>query len=149
MRQAMGEVRRLVEGLRPPALDELGLAGAIRAHADRLVGLVVTVEAPGQLPPLPAAVEVAVYRIATEALTNVIRHAAARRCAILLRVGDDVELEVIDDGRGLLPARRGRGFGLDSMRERAAELGGTCVTEPGPDAGTRVRLRLPVTLEVL
>ena len=77
------------------------------------------------MPPLPAAVEVAIYRIAQEALTNVVRHANARHCTLSLMVADDVCLEVRDDGQGL-PADYQVGVGLTSMRERAAELGGTC-----------------------
>jgi signal transduction histidine kinase len=145
---ALADVRRLVEDLRPPSLDQLGLVGAVRQHADRLTdrdpGLEVSVEE-SQLTGLPAAVEVAAYRIATEALTNVARHADARhaRVDIGLDTGGRLVVEVTDDGRGLAPSRRA-GIGLSAMRERAAELGGTCEAVPGTDGGTRVRALLPV-----
>lgn len=143
---AVGDIRRLVYELRPPALDELGLAGALRDTAGRYSsnGLRVTVEAPEQLPALPAAAEVAAYRIAQEALTNVVRHAQARRCSVNLAVGRALQLEIRDDGRGL-PANRKAGVGLASMRERAEELGGTCLIENAPGGGTRVVAELPIS----
>lgn len=151
LQAATGEIRRLVYELRPPALDDLGLVGALRAHADRYDrgGFRVVVDAPAQLPPLPAAVEVAAYRIAMEALTNVGRHAGARSCALRLGVvaqngrGPALELAVVDDGRGVDPGAPA-GVGLASMRERAAELGGSCVLEPVAVGGTRVVARLPL-----
>jgi signal transduction histidine kinase len=106
-------------------------------------GLRISVDAPKSLPSLPAAVEVAAYRIAQEALTNVVRHAHARECAVRLRVDDALELEITDDGVGL-PEDRGAGVGLSSMRERAVELGGTCSVEPSVPQGTRVVARLPL-----
>jgi signal transduction histidine kinase len=99
-------------------------------------------------PPLPAAVEVAAYRIVQEALTNVVRHAHASECVVRLALDETVEtlrLEIRDDGRGL-PSERGRGVGVASMRERAAELGGECVVESfSAVGGTRVRASLPCT----
>jgi two-component system, NarL family, sensor kinase len=140
----IADIRRLVYDLRPPALDELGLAGAIREQAARLDGGVrITVDAPSRLPELPAAVEVAAYRIGLEALTNVVRHANASSCAIRLSVNGVLELEIADDGDGLAPERR-TGIGLGSMRERAAELGGTCTIEPRRQGGTRVYARFPL-----
>jgi signal transduction histidine kinase len=147
---AIADIRRLVYDLRPPALDELGLISAIREHAARDVsatGLHVSVEAPDHLPPLPAAVEVAAYRIALEAMTNVVRHAHARQCVIRLSLADALQLEIMDDGLGLA-AGRPAGVGLHSMRERAAELGGTCVIGPGPGGGTRVVARLPLSQDL-
>jgi signal transduction histidine kinase len=143
---AIADIRRLVYELRPPALDELGLAGAIGEQACRLSsnGLVVSVEGPDELPPLPAAVEVAAYRIALEALTNAARHAGARRCTVSIAVDDALELEVTDDGQGIGAGRR-VGVGVRSMQERAAELGGICTIEPAAFAGTSVRARLPLT----
>jgi two-component system, NarL family, sensor kinase len=91
-------------------------------------------------------VEVAAYRIALEALTNVVRHAQARTCHIILTVTGELVLDIEDDGRGL-PASLKAGIGLLSMRERAAELGGTCVIEAGSEGGTRVRARLPLPKE--
>ncbi len=141
------EVRRVTHGLRPPALDELGLAGALEAEAERhrSAGLAVTVEAPAPaaLADVPAAVEVAAYRIVAEALSNVGRHAGARTCTVRLWRGPGwLELEVRDDGRGLA-ADRSAGVGTVSMRERAEELGGWCTLTSEPGTGTRVRARLP------
>jgi two-component system NarL family sensor kinase len=151
---ATAEIRRVVYGLRPPALDELGLVGAIREEAGRFAaaeqvggtagpGLLVSVEASEDLDGLPAAVEVAAYRIALEALTNVARHANASRCTIELTVHDGLELAVTDDGTGL-PADYRAGVGLTSLRERAAELGGACTVASLPTGGTTVRAHLPI-----
>src|SRR5262249_41488762 len=133
---AMGDIRRLVYALRPPALDELGLVAALRAYAAQyhLQGsgsdghesrLLVTVEAPQQFTQLPAAVEVAAYRIACEAITNTARHAQAHNCQITLALDRALHLDIRDDGVGLASERR-VGIGLVSMRERAEELGGIC-----------------------
>lgn len=93
---------------------------------------------------MPAAVEVATYRIVQEALTNVAHHARARACRVRLSLGDELELEITDDGIGLSEDRR-PGVGLSSMRERAAELGGACTIEPaGARGGTRLLARLPL-----
>jgi signal transduction histidine kinase len=103
----------------------------------------VTVRGEGDLGALPAAVEVAAYRIVQEALTNVVRHAGARSAGVQLRDADGVlELEVVDDGCGV-PPQRTAGVGTSSMRERAEELGGSCTVEPAPGGGTRVRALLP------
>jgi signal transduction histidine kinase len=152
----VGDIRRLVYALRPPTLDELGLLGAIQEQAARYAvtgeerhgdGLRVLVEAPERLPMLPAATEVAVYRIVLEALTNVVRHAQAHTCCIRLAFGvsNALELEVTDDGIGLPPEHRD-GVGLAAMCERADELGGTCTVQSLPDGGTRVLARLPVAV---
>ncbi len=152
IRATVGDVRRLVYDLRPPALDELGLVEAVRERASRLdggEGLRVTVEAPEELPALPAAVEVAAYRIVQEALTNVSRHARASTCTVRLACpeGRSLTVEVTDDGVGL-PERSRGGVGLHSMRERAAELGGTCEISPASPSGTRVLARLPIEASV-
>jgi signal transduction histidine kinase len=144
---AVADVRRLVYALRPPALDALGLVGALRSHASHHEngGLRIAIEAPEQLPPLPAAVEVAAYRIALEALNNVTRHAGARNCTIRLALDETscaLCLEIVDDGRGIREDR-GTGVGLTSMRERAAELGGSCAVEAIHLGGTRIRACLP------
>src|SRR5207248_1338171 len=131
--------------LRPPALDELGLLGALRQVASAsetqgLDGLQVRVDAPEWLPPLPAAVEVAAYRITQEALTNVVRHARARACVIRLQVaGRSLQLSIEDDGAGLSTSHR-PGVGLASMRERAEELGGTFAVDRQPGGGTCVQV---------
>ncbi len=153
---AIADIRRLVYELRPPALDELGLVSAIREQGAQYDGnarglRVSVVASPQDLPPLPAAVEVAAYRIALEALTNVVRHAHARRCEIRVAWNDVggrkgsplLQLEIVDDGVGLSPRHR-TGVGLSSMCERAAELGGTCVIEAAVGGGTRVFARLPL-----
>jgi signal transduction histidine kinase len=144
---AVADTRRLVYELRPPALDELGLVAALRKQAASLgldgQGIQVQVEAPDRLDGLPAAVEVAAYRIALEALTNARRHAQAHRCQVRLALDDGLRIEVRDDGRGL-PADPADGVGLASMRERAGELGGWCEIEPAPNGGTSVRAWLPV-----
>jgi two-component system NarL family sensor kinase len=149
---AVSDVRRLVEGLRPPALDELGLEGALRLAADRLSPAsdpVVEVTALGELDDLPAAVEVAAFRIATEAMTNAVRHAAAAHCWVRLERGEDLRVTVEDDGRGLPVAAAetggGGGVGMHSMNERAAELGGDCHVATRPGGGTIVTARLPLT----
>ena len=147
LRSAIADIRHLVHDLRPPALDDLGLVEALRRLTE-LYGSEaeqprVTIEGPEELPDLPAAVEVAVYRIVQEALTNVARHAQAHSCAVRLAVDKDVALEIVDDGGGI-PAEREAGVGLSSMRERASELGGSCVVESVPEGGTRVLVHLPL-----
>jgi signal transduction histidine kinase len=150
LRGAIADIRRLVYDLRPPALDDLGLVESLRQLAERYGSkdepLNVLVEAPEDLPDLPAAVEVAVYRITQEALTNVARHARARTCVVRLIVEEDVTLEIVDAGAGI-PAERSAGVGLSSMQERASELGGICIVEPVPKGGTKVLVRLPLPRE--
>jgi len=152
IRATIDEVRRVAYALRPPALDQLGLVAALRAQAERGVGdagetaVQVSIDAP-LLPPLPAAVEVAAYRIVQEALANVSHHARARRCRVRLALeGRILEVEVVDDGQGLGKGYQA-GVGLLSMRERAAELGGTCIIEALPGGGTRVLAKLPLPEE--
>jgi signal transduction histidine kinase len=162
--EAIAEVRRLVYGLRPPALDDLGLIAAIRQQAanhgtlaeDHLGGkasrwsnngLVFSVEASEDLPLLPAAVEVACYRIAQEAIANATRHSGAGTCHVGLSLDEangSLELEVVDDGVGVAEDRKA-GVGMSSMRERAEELGGTLIVETLPEGGTRVLSRLPLS----
>jgi len=146
LQAATAEIRRLVYALGPPALDDLGLIPALRAQAARYEhgGLRIAIDAPDIVPPLPAAVEVATYRIAQEALTNAVRHARARSCTIRLTFTDGVKLEIADDGVGL-PAKPHVGVGLASMRERASELGGSCVVEALPMGGTLVSAAIPCT----
>ncbi|MCL4249522.1 MAG: GAF domain-containing sensor histidine kinase [Anaerolineae bacterium] len=149
MQEALADIRRIAYDLRPPALDELGLVGALKAHIvshNQMQGLQITLEAPESPPPLPAAVEVAAYRIVLEALTNVNRHSGAHHCYVRLSLPDDLCLEVTDDGRGLSKAARA-GVGLTSMHERAEELGGTCIAEALPQGGTGVIARLPISSE--
>jgi two-component system NarL family sensor kinase len=145
-RAAIAEVRRLVDDLRPPAIDEVGLIGAIRQRAASLSQgseLVVEVGGPAAVPPLPAAVEVAAFRIATEALTNVIRHSTASRCTIHVSISDGFELTVTDNGGGAALGTQ-PGVGWTSMSERAEELGGTCTVSSPPTGGLVVRAVLPL-----
>jgi signal transduction histidine kinase len=157
VRVALADVRRLVDGLRPPALDELGLAAAIGTQASRLdgrAGTAATVQGtaievesvPARLPDLPAAIEVAAYRIAVEAMTNAVRHAGATTCRVRVEAaaaGSELLIEVLDDGRGVADGAR-PGTGLESMRERAEEVGGAVAIEARPEGGTRVLARLPL-----
>ena len=147
LQEAIADVRRLVYALRPPALDELGLVGALREHARRMSGspgdLHIAISASEPLTKLPAAVEVAAYRIAMEAINNASRHADASQCSVKLQLNGSLEIEVVDDGRGL-PADRPAGVGLQSMRERADELGGVVAFSEHDEGGTVVRVRLPV-----
>jgi signal transduction histidine kinase len=144
---ALADVRRLVHDLRPPALDDLGLVGAVRQQAERLLAPRITDEvvAGPDVDDLPAAVEVAAYRIASEALANVARHAQASSCRVELARDADGALvvTVTDDGRGI-PSGAPAGVGLVSLRERAAELGGRCTVECPPSGGTVVRALLPM-----
>lgn len=149
IQDAVADIRTLVYGLRPPALDQLGLVSALRERAvsfatpDGGGALEVTVEAEGDFANLPAAVEVAAYRIACEALHNASRHAGAMACAVRLSLNGALTLEVADDGRGL-PDDYRPGTGLASMRERAEELGGSCTVEARASGGTVVSARLPL-----
>jgi signal transduction histidine kinase len=139
--QAIAEVRRLVYNLRPPALDELGLVGALQEQASTLGAF--TVDGPSAPPALPAAVEVAAYRIALEAMTNVKRHAKAHQASVRVSVDAALHLQITDDGSGLPDAYRA-GVGINSMRERATEVGGCCIIEPANPHGTVVRATLPL-----
>ncbi len=128
-----------------------GLVGAIRSQVARLGSddLGLTIDGPEDLPPLRAAVEVAAYRIALEALTNVVRHAEACNCRIRVALDEETAtlcLEAEDDGLGVGEDYRA-GVGLTSMRERAEELGGSCTVKPVPFGGTRVRALLPYALD--
>jgi signal transduction histidine kinase len=145
VQDVVADVRRLVHDLRPPALDDRGLVGALAQQAERIsdTGLSVSVDAT-DLGNLPAAVEVAAYRIAGEALTNVTRHAHARRATVrLLRDDRDLLVEVVDDGSGIAPEAQA-GVGLVSLRERAAELGGRSEVTCPATGGTVVRAWLPL-----
>jgi signal transduction histidine kinase len=148
----VADVRRLVYGLRPPALDELGLVAAIRDYVAGMDGkstLQIEIMEPSQgLPPLSAAVEVAAYRIVLEALTNVVRYAQATRCLIHFSVtaqgpSDMLRIEIEDNGCGIPDVYRA-GVGLRSMQERAEELNGSCLIERRAEGGTRVLARLPI-----
>ncbi|WP_449065003.1 sensor histidine kinase [Planomonospora algeriensis] len=145
MDSVTSDIRHLVYGLRPPALDDLGLAGAI----GEMAGPEVAVEVHGDLTDLSAAVEVAAYRIVQEALTNARRHARARTIRVSLersgQLSGQLSVRVSDDGVGV-PAGRRSGVGLASMRERASELGGTCLITSPPEGGTVVEAVLPLAM---
>jgi signal transduction histidine kinase len=143
---AIADIRRLVYDLRPLSLDQLGLAGALQefvAGQPNGTGPRVTLDAPPDLPPLPAAIEVAAFRIVQEAVTNCLRHARANQCHVRLAVNGELILEIRDDGQGLRDKNMS-GVGLASMRERAAELGGECWIESLPRGGTRVTATFPL-----
>ena len=147
-RAALADVRRLVDNLRPPALDELGLVGALRQRADQLswradgASVKVRLDVPDEVPALPAAIEVATYRIATEALTNVVRHSRATGALVQLRCAERLEVSITDNGPP--NGRWAPGVGLHAMRERAAELGGSFQAGPTP-AGGQVVASFPLT----
>jgi signal transduction histidine kinase len=146
------DVRRLICELRPPALDEQGLVGAIQNFGFSIADFRLDVTAPDGLPLLPAAVEVAAYRIATEAITNVIRHAHATTCVVTIatiktsgvsETPEVLRIAVIDDGIGI-DSSHPIGVGLRSMRERAEELGGTLTIESAIGKGTTIIAQLPI-----
>lgn len=151
------DIRRLAYDLRPPALDELGLVGAVQSlsarmrQSDQVGGSKqqsiseqdINIQATGDFQSLPAAVEVAAYHIVQEALLNSVRHAHASHYSVRLDRAEALTLEIIDNGEGL-PPQFHAGVGMLSMRERAAELGGWCAVESPPTGGTIVRAYLPV-----
>ena len=146
----VAEIRRLVYALRPPVLDEFGLVSAIQEHVAPYTGpngLQVTFDVTKPMPPLPAAVEVAAYRIALEAFTNIVNHAEASTCKMKIKIEkDSLLLEISDNGKGL-SSNTHVGIGLTSMRERAEELGGEFIVEKLPTGGTRVTAHLPIGKE--
>ena len=141
------DVRRLVNSLRPAALDELGLVAAIlEGTADlQRAGLHISVEAPSELGSLSAATETAAYRIVMEAVTNVVRHARARSCTVSLVAAPahQLRIAIVDDGIGNADTAKS-GVGLASMQERARELGGTLELESSAGSGTTVVATLPM-----
>ncbi len=142
----LADVRRIVYDLRPPALDQFGLVGALRAHAESCESerLTVRLEAADSLLPLPAAVEVAAYYIGREGLANVVRHAGARCCTLKLWLEDGrLHLTLQDDGEGFVEGTQA-GVGLAAMRERAAELGGWCTVVGKAGEGVLVTAVLPL-----
>lgn len=141
VQDAISDIRRLVYGLRPPALDDLGLDGALRQQVGQMLGVYTDTQIE-TLEPLPAAVEVAAYRIACEALNNVSKHANAKHVKLSLRIEDGgLKLIVQDDGIGLKNTQI-NGVGMHSMRERVLELGGKLELESLQ--GTRVTAWLPL-----
>ena len=146
---AVEDVRRIIDELRPAALEDVGLVQALRERAASLAarsasGLIIQVRAAELMPGLPEQVEIAAFRIAEEAMTNVVRHARASRCEVRLEVGDALVLSVSDDGIGLPGQPRPDGIGLTSIRQRAADLGGHCTVGPAEPTGVIVEARLPL-----
>jgi signal transduction histidine kinase len=148
--QAVEDIRQIVYDLRPPALDDLGLVDALleSLSAYQRSGVVFRLLASEKLPPLPAAIEAAAYRIIQEAVTNVVRHSGADSCLVRIEYvdgPDDLALRLLveDDGNGL-PSQGHKGVGLHSMRERAVELGGECIINDIPEGGVRVQASLPL-----
>jgi two-component system, NarL family, sensor histidine kinase UhpB len=147
VREGLEDVRFIARRLRPEALDHLGLSSALAALTNKLRGASgVTIERSidPSLPALPSDVELVVYRVAQEALTNVVRHAGCDHARLLLRrVGGGVELEVLDAGRGFDAAGATEGAGIRGMRERALLLGAQLEIWSAPGSGTSVRLKCP------
>jgi signal transduction histidine kinase len=147
LHEAVDEVRRIVDGMRPAALDERGLLLAIEDLASSYTGsnegLSVTIKSDGAFDGLPAATQLAAYRIVQEALANVARHSRGSTCHVRLANDGALHIEVSDDGIGLNGLRR-RGVGLSSMRERAEELGGTCRVDSPGGRGVRISASLPI-----
>jgi signal transduction histidine kinase len=146
---AVEDVRRIIDELRPAALEDVGLVQALRERAASLAarsssGLIVEFRAAEPMPDLPEQVEIAAFRIAEEAMTNVLRHAHANRCEVRLEVADALVVSVSDDGVGLPRQTRPDGVGLASIRQRAAELGGCCTVEPAIPSGVIVCARFPL-----
>ena len=142
---AIADIRSLIYGLRPPALDDLGLVEALQqVFGDYSQPPRISLEVPESLPPLPAAVELAVYRIAQEAVNNVVKHAGADSCAVRIeRLPGALRVSISDNGSGL-PAKRKNGVGMQTMRERAEELGGNLIFTNRSPAGTMVTATLPL-----
>ena len=145
-KETIKEVRRLVEGLRPKAIDEVGLVNAVRQRAAALstAALKYDVKGPETLPSLPAAVEVAVFRIASEAMTNTAKHSGASHCTVVIELDGTLAVTVTDNGCGSAKATR-TGMGWTSMTERAAELGGSCTISSRAEGGLTVRAVVPLT----
>jgi two-component system sensor histidine kinase UhpB len=148
VRESLDEVRRIARELRPEALDDLGLVNALIAlcrRVDAQRGPRVERELQGALPPLPAEVELVLYRIAQESLTNALRHSDARSVTVSLRAdADSVTLRVADAGKGMPEQLPAGTAGLAGMRERALLVGGRLTIDSRPAQGTEVRLTIPV-----
>jgi two-component system sensor histidine kinase UhpB len=149
--QAMQELLTLARQLRPTALDDLGLAAALSGlvdDLDRQGSVHADFESEGEFGEVPQDVQVVVYRVAQEALSNAIRHSEARHLRVrLVRDNGTVDLSVGDDGRGFTFDQASRGLGLAGMRERALLVGGDLQVTSRPQAGTSVRLRVPIRVE--
>jgi two-component system sensor histidine kinase UhpB len=147
LQSTLDEIRRISRELRPEALDDLGLINALIAlstRAGRQGDLQIERHFADDLPALSSELELVIYRVAQEALTNVLRHAEASHCLVELQSRDGrVELRVSDDGRGMPGRIQGQAIGIEGMRERALLAGGSLAIEAKADAGTTVRLTVP------
>jgi two-component system sensor histidine kinase UhpB len=144
--QAMQELLSLARQLRPTALDDLGLAAAIAGQVEqvRRAGLEADLASEGDFSDLDDDVQLVLYRVAQEALTNAYRHSEAQRIVVALRrSGSVVELKVADDGRGFAFEQSERGLGIAGMRERALLIGAELTIESRPEHGTTVHLSVP------
>jgi two-component system, NarL family, sensor histidine kinase UhpB len=146
--RAMQELLALARQLRPTALDDLGLVAALAGHVGELsrqTQIETEFEATGELASMPQEVQLVIYRVAQEALSNAVRHSGAERVQVgLERRGSQVELTVADDGTGFTYEQATRGLGIAGMRERALLVNGDVQVESRPQVGTRVRLRVPI-----
>lgn len=148
--QAMRELLSLARQLRPTALDDLGLVAAIAGQVEQVkrTGHGAELKAESDFADLDDDVQLVVYRVAQEALTNAARHSEAKRIAVSLRrASDSVELAVADDGRGFAFEQSERGLGIGGMRERALLIGAELTIESRPGEGTTVKLSVPVSRE--
>jgi len=149
----IAEMRRIIAGLRPSILDDLGLSAALQKYIMRLqeetpFNIHIELEETG-IPPLTTEAETALFRISQEALNNVVKHSRCRRARVTIGVEDgELFLRVEDDGVGFEPPgaqrRMARSYGLVGMRERAESLGGTMAVESAPGEGTSVEVRFPL-----
>jgi signal transduction histidine kinase len=148
VREALGELRNTVAALRSPIETDLDLRSALRRLIDnfeRAAGLTVHRIMPEGMPPLPDAYRLTLLRAVQEALTNIEKHAQANQVWLVLTIGNEaVTLLVGDDGKGVSRTAGRAGFGLQGLRERAAQLGGELHVEPRPGGGTQLSLRLPL-----
>jgi two-component system sensor histidine kinase UhpB len=148
VRESLEDVRMIARRLRPEALDALGLASALAALTNSLAragDITIARRIDGSLPPLPPDAELVVYRVAQEALTNVLRHADCGEARLeLRRVEGAVQLAVADRGRGFDPGQVPESAGIRGMRERALLVGAALEIMSSPAVGTTVRLRIPV-----
>jgi two-component system sensor histidine kinase UhpB len=151
VRAALTELRASVATLRAPVEADLQLHSALRrltAHFEQATGLGVHQVLPDEMPPLPDALRLALFRVAQEALTNIQKHAEARQVWLVLTVREEaVTLLISDDGKGISLRAGQAGFGLQGLRERAAQVGGELHVEPRPGGGTQLSFRLPLPTE--
>jgi two-component system, NarL family, sensor histidine kinase UhpB len=146
--ESLEDVRRIGRDLRPEALDDLGLVNALIALSTRVSessGITIERRLSSPLPPRSADVDLVIYRVAQESLTNVIRHSSAERAVLSLdHGGDDLVLTVRDDGEGISGAPREGATGIAGMRERAMLIGGRLTVRSKPGSGTEVKLEIPL-----